>query len=102
MVSGLRIQVVKYCSMLVMNIPFPDDLGFDPARKLSTPPLAGSVLRLLLPLGREGPGPLGMTITGGPPRPPGGPAPGLGGGGAPGGQPGGGGGCMPARGSPPL
>lgn len=83
--------------MLVMKIPFPDDLGFEPAIQLSTP-FGGSVLRLLLPLGREGPPPLGNMIMGG--SPPGGPAPGLGGGGAPGGQPGGGGGAI--RGSPPL
>ena len=90
--------------MLVMKIPFPDDLGLLPAIQLSIP-FEGSVLRLLLPLGLDGP-PLGTMMIGGPPggpaAPPGGPAPGLGGGGAPGGQPGGGGGCMPARGSPPL
>lgn len=93
--SGL-IQVTKYCSMLVMKIPFPDDLGFDPAIQLNTP-FDGSVLRLLLPLGLDGAPPLGSMIIDG--SPPGG-GPGLGGGGAPGGQPGGGGGAI--RGSPPL
>ena len=91
--------------MLVMKIPFPDDLGLLPAIQLSIP-FEGSVFRLLLPPGLDGAPWFGIMIIGGPPggpaTPPGGPTPGLGGGGAPGGQPGGGGGCMPARGSPPL
>jgi hypothetical protein len=93
-------QVAMYFSMPVTNIPFPNDLGFAPDRKLSTPPKGGA-FRLLLPLGPDDS--VGMIIIGGPPgSPASGPAPCLRGGGAPGGQPGGGGGCMPARGLRPA
>jgi hypothetical protein len=85
--------LAMYFSMLVTNIPFPDDLGFAPDMKLSTPP-EGDAFRLLRPLSRDDP--LGMTIKGGPPGGPlGCPAIGGGGGGPPGQLLGGGGGGPP-------